>query len=312
MNQIVSDFNQSQKDITVKATTLAWGTPYYTMLTTSTIARQAPDVAIMHLSRMASFAPTGIITPIDTGLMGKYVLTASDFSARPWSMAQAPGPRAGPIIRRVVQQRSAARGGKTPGAAERILRAALREFAKHGYAGARVERIYKRADVSPRSIYYHFGSKRGLYEAVRERLREQHFQDFAKGADTDPLLDRLLANVDLATTPRWQQWSRMLMWEALDEDDGIPPYPEGTEPGDLQVFRAAQERGEIDGDLDPHLLTLAFVAITFWPVMFPRSAQRLADGLAPDQLLEERKKLIKELVRRLGSPRPVAASGPGA
>lgn len=87
MNQIVSDFNQSQKDITVKATTLAWGTPYYTKLTTSTIAGQAPDVAIMHLSRMASFAPTGIITPIDTGLMGKYGLTASDFSARPWSMA---------------------------------------------------------------------------------------------------------------------------------------------------------------------------------------------------------------------------------
>jgi multiple sugar transport system substrate-binding protein len=87
MNELVSGFNKSQKDITVKATTLAWGTPYYTKLTTSTIAGQAPDVAIMHLSRMASFAPTGIITPIDTGLMSKYGLTASQFSARPWSMA---------------------------------------------------------------------------------------------------------------------------------------------------------------------------------------------------------------------------------
>jgi multiple sugar transport system substrate-binding protein len=91
MNQIVSDFNKSQKNITVKATTLAWGTPYYTKLTTSTIAGQAPDVAIMHLSRMASFAPTGIITPIDTGLMAKYGLTASQFSARPWSMAHSNG-----------------------------------------------------------------------------------------------------------------------------------------------------------------------------------------------------------------------------
>lgn len=87
MNELVSGFNKSQKDIQVKATTLAWGTPYYTKLTTSTIAGQAPDVAIMHLSRMASFAPTGIITPIDTGLMSKHGLTASQFSPRPWSMA---------------------------------------------------------------------------------------------------------------------------------------------------------------------------------------------------------------------------------
>jgi AcrR family transcriptional regulator len=205
----------------------------------------------------------------------------------------------------VAQQRSAPKGGKVPpGAAERILAAALREFADHGYAGARVERIFKQADVSPRSIYYHFGSKRGLYDAVRERLREQHFEDFVSGAADEPLVDRLLANLDVAMTPRWQLWSRMLMWETLDGGDGIPPYPEGTVPADLQMFRAAQERGEIDRDLDPHLLTLAFVAITFWPVMFPQSAQRLTGGMPEDQSLEARKKLIRDLVGRLGTPVP--------
>lgn len=87
MTQLVNGFNNSQKDIQVKATTLTWGVPYYTKLTTSTVAGQGPDVAIMHLSRMASFGPTGIITPIDSGLMSKYGLAASDFSSRPWSMA---------------------------------------------------------------------------------------------------------------------------------------------------------------------------------------------------------------------------------
>lgn len=189
-----------------------------------------------------------------------------------------------------------------PGAAERILTAAMGEFAEHGYAGARVERIYKRADVSPRSIYYHFGSKRGLYDAVRERLRKQHFEDFVSGAADAPLVDRLLANVDVALTPTWQQWSKMLMWETLDGGDGIPPYPEGTVPGDLLAFRAAQERGEIDPGIDPHLLTLAFTAITFWPVMFPRSAQRLAGGMSEEEFLAERKNLVRELVTRLGTP----------
>lgn len=193
-------------------------------------------------------------------------------------------------------------GTVPPGAAERILKAAMREFADHGYAGARVQRIYRRADVSPRSIYYHFGSKRGLYDAVRERLRKQHFEDFVSGATDDPLVDRLLANLDVALTPTWRQWSRMLMWETLDDSDGIPPYPEGTVPGDLLAFRAAQERGEIDPGIDPHMLTLAFTAITFWPVMFPRSAQRLAGGMTEEEFLAERRKLIRELVARLGVP----------
>jgi TetR/AcrR family transcriptional regulator len=178
----------------------------------------------------------------------------------------------------------------------------MREFSKHGYAGARVERILKRANVSPRSLYYHFGSKRGLYDAVRERLRDQHFNDFVSGATDEPLIDRLLANIDLAMTPRWQQWSRMLMWEALDGGEDVAPYPAGTVPGDLLAFRAAQERGEIDDEFDPYLLTVAFTAITLWPAMFPRSAQRLTGGMPDDQLLEEHKKLITALVRRLGSP----------
>jgi multiple sugar transport system substrate-binding protein len=91
MIELVNGFNASQKDIQVKATTLTWGTPYYTKLTTSTIAGQAPDVAIMHLSRMASFAPTGIITEIDGGLMSKYGLVAGQFSPRPWQMAHSSG-----------------------------------------------------------------------------------------------------------------------------------------------------------------------------------------------------------------------------
>jgi len=91
MIELVNGFNKSQKDIQVKATTLTWGTPYYTKLTTSTIAGQAPDVAIMHLSRMASFAPTGIITEIDSGLMSKHGLVAGQFSPRPWQMAHSNG-----------------------------------------------------------------------------------------------------------------------------------------------------------------------------------------------------------------------------
>src|SRR3984957_14432037 len=90
----------------------------------------------------------------------------------------------------VSQPRGASRSGRMPAtAAERILSAAMREFAKYGFAGARVERIVSRADVSPRSLYYHFDSKRGLYDAVRERLSSQHFEDFVRGVTDEPLVD---------------------------------------------------------------------------------------------------------------------------
>ena len=215
----------------------------------------------------------------------------------------------------VSQHRGASRNGKLPAtAAERILSAAMREFAKYGFAGARVERIVSRADVSPRSLYYHFGSKRGLYDAVRERLSSQHFEDFVRGVTDEPLVDRLLANIDVAMTPRWQTWARLLMWEALDGAAGSAPYPEGTVPGDLLAIRAAQERGEIDPDLDPHVLTLAFIAITFWPTMFPQSTRRLTEGMPKDELLRARKELVRALVDGLGEDAALelpAAFAPG-
>lgn len=50
-----------------------------------------------------------------------------------------------------------------------ILLAARDEFANHGLAGARVDRIAERADVNKRLIYYYFGSKDDLFLAVLER-----------------------------------------------------------------------------------------------------------------------------------------------
>ncbi len=52
----------------------------------------------------------------------------------------------------------------------RILRAARNEFMRHGYSGARVERISRAARSSDRMLYYYFESKEALYLRVLEAV----------------------------------------------------------------------------------------------------------------------------------------------
>jgi TetR/AcrR family transcriptional regulator len=59
---------------------------------------------------------------------------------------------------------------------ERILDAAALEFSERGYAGARVDRIARRARVNKAMLYYHFGSKQALYRALLRRI-------FSRAAD---------------------------------------------------------------------------------------------------------------------------------
>jgi TetR/AcrR family transcriptional regulator len=52
----------------------------------------------------------------------------------------------------------------------RILEIAALEFAERGYAGARVDRIARRARVNKAMLYYHFGSKQALYRALLRQV----------------------------------------------------------------------------------------------------------------------------------------------
>lgn len=75
-------------------------------------------------------------------------------------------------------QRPGARGARAPakrdpaGTRDRILRAAIREFARHGFGGARVQAICRAASANPRMIYHYFGDKAGLYVAALEHVFE--------------------------------------------------------------------------------------------------------------------------------------------
>ena len=53
---------------------------------------------------------------------------------------------------------------------DRVLRAGIAEFCRHGYIGARIDQIAKHAGCNMRMIYHYFGSKERLYIAALERV----------------------------------------------------------------------------------------------------------------------------------------------
>ena len=66
---------------------------------------------------------------------------------------------------------AARRGRRDPeGSRDALLRAARAEFVRHGFAGARVDKIAAAAGVNKQLVYHHFGDKDALYLAVLETI----------------------------------------------------------------------------------------------------------------------------------------------
>ena len=85
------------------------------------------------------------------------------------------------------------------GAATRaaLIEAARDIFSRNGFDGASVRRITSAADVNLGAVTYHFGSKRGLYEATLEEGLRPLLQRVRVAAEQPgSALDRMIAVVE--------------------------------------------------------------------------------------------------------------------
>lgn len=152
----------------------------------------------------------------------------------------------------------------------RIIDAAEATFAAEGIAGARVDEIAARAGANKRMLYYYFGSKEGLYEAVlRRRLADRlEAAEVPAAAAEERLPTRTARTLDDPT------YVRLLMWEALGLAAGETVVAEAER---AEAARAVRER--IDGPrlpgVDPGQLALAEVGLTLVATAFPQLARML-------------------------------------
>jgi AcrR family transcriptional regulator len=164
---------------------------------------------------------------------------------------------------------------------ERILSAALQEFAANGFAGARVDAIARRAAINKRMLYHYFGNKEHLFREVLHRKIAER-QASAEGLSGDPA----------ESLPFWfklsckdADWVRLLEWEALQEAD--KPLIDGAVRRVLAMrslgrIRQQQAFGCLAGGFESRHLLLAMRSLTIFPMAFPQLTRLITGQAASD------------------------------
>jgi TetR/AcrR family transcriptional regulator len=153
------------------------------------------------------------------------------------------------------------------GSRARILDGAAEEFAAAGFAGARIDRIARRTRLNVRMIYYHFGSKKGVYRAVLENIYEQMSAILLALPTSAPhrALEAFGAYVDLLTAhPRFAD---VLVRELLDGAKHLKALWKERPELFKQIHvhaREIYEQGAASGELrrlDPALTVMTVTSI---------------------------------------------------
>ncbi|MFJ8081530.1 TetR family transcriptional regulator [Streptomyces sp. NPDC096205] len=183
----------------------------------------------------------------------------------------------------------------------RIFDAAVAEFARHGIAGARIDRIAAEAKANKQLIYAYFGNKAELFTHVLEKkmldlAAAVPVLPDAMDAWIDRLLDYHAAHPELL---------RLLFWEGLEY--GTRELPDEAERQDhyahkVATLRDGQERGIISDAIPARDLLFLLVAMANWAAVVPQMKRILVGGEDTDA--DRLRASIKEAARRLVATQP--------
>jgi AcrR family transcriptional regulator len=103
-----------------------------------------------------------------------------------------------------VRSRRARTNSRGKATREDLLGAAVELLREKGYAGLSISAVCERADVAPTAVYWHFGNKAGLMEAVLTRISGGYVEriraEVAAAERPAERLDRLIAGIRALVT----------------------------------------------------------------------------------------------------------------
>ncbi len=172
---------------------------------------------------------------------------------------------------------------------DRILAAAAAEFSERGYAGARVDRIARRARVNKAMLYYHFASKQGLYRtllrqtfgAIAAQLQEIAAND---ALDSPRQLDAAVAAL-AAHIERHRYFPSIMLREVADGGTHLDPETLAALAAVPKAFAAILRPGIAHGafrDMHP----LAAYVTTIAPILMFVASSPVRTQIVSRQLVQ--------------------------
>ena len=177
-----------------------------------------------------------------------------------------------------------------------MIAAATEEFARHGVAGARVDRIADQARTNKAQVYHYFGSKDGLFGAVlgayaRRAVESEYFDAADLPRTAASLFDDFERHPELA---------RLVTWYRLEGGAVAMPEMEDANRAKIAAIARAQADGLVTDRFPPEvLLGLILVIATSWsdlPAGF--------EMITRDHTVAQRRGYVIDAVARLVSPEP--------
>ncbi|GAB4169711.1 MAG: TetR family transcriptional regulator [Wenzhouxiangellaceae bacterium] len=152
---------------------------------------------------------------------------------------------------------------------ERILDAAFERFVAHGFAGASMREIAQAAGVTKSLIHHHFGTKRALWDEVKNRALQHYTGQQMQLLETAAEADRALLGEAVRTFFAYlrdhPRVVRLLAWTHIEGDRRIGRLDAELIRLGSERIRAAQQAGRIRDDLNPVHIVCTFVhACTHW------------------------------------------------
>jgi AcrR family transcriptional regulator len=171
----------------------------------------------------------------------------------------------------------------------RILEAAVTEFAAHGLAGARVDRLAERAGANKERIYANFGSKEALFDAavvgkIAELLDTVPFDADDLPGYSERFFDFTLAHPELI---------RLVLWHSLERPGLLEQLPDSAGPTARKVaaLELAQQAGVVDDYLPPDRMVTLILGVVHASLLLsplPRDATEIAAQRATVRAAVER------------------------
>lgn len=175
-------------------------------------------------------------------------------------MQDSPDPKPEPAYRRRKAQRP-----------DEILAAGLEEFYEHGFSGARMDRIARRAGVSRATLYFYFEKKESLFDAVAEHAMGRFIDGAAQELSTfdgsirdiiEAMVRRFYAQV---VTTKNSAILRILLSEGGRSPELVERYHTMVIARGKATLQAIIDRGIAQGELRD-------AAATSFPQMIPAPA----------------------------------------